>query len=166
MPFKDGWGGTLVGGGHWHELKDIDGDGWADLPGYHRAEVRPRVFWDNHSGSSLFLTAGVSQESRTGGTVDGAVIPATNAPYRETLDTGRYDFGFVGQTLVANAYVVSLRSSGTWLFHDHTFGTVRERDTRNTLFGEVLNRTGFVGGPIQREDGAHGTTKQVLGGVA
>jgi hypothetical protein len=29
-----------------------------------------------------------------------------------------------------------------------------------------LNRTGFVGGPIQREDGVHGTTKQVLAGVA
>src|SRR4051794_37814307 len=25
-----------------------------------------------------------------------------------------------------------------------------------------LNRTGFVGGPIAREDGVHGTTKQVL----
>jgi hypothetical protein len=29
-----------------------------------------------------------------------------------------------------------------------------------------LNRTGFVGGPIQREDGAHGTTQQVLPGAA
>ena len=28
-----------------------------------------------------------------------------------------------------------------------------------------LNRTGFVGGLIQREDGAHGTTQQVLSGV-
>src|SRR5262245_44469309 len=43
QPFGHGWGGTLVAGGHWHALKDIDGDGWADLPGYHRAEVRPRV---------------------------------------------------------------------------------------------------------------------------
>jgi hypothetical protein len=30
----------------------------------------------------------------------------------------------------------------------------------------LLNRTGFVGGPIQREDGPHGTTQQVLPGVA
>ena len=35
----------------------------------------------------------------------------------------------------------------------------------NAALGEV-NRTGFIGGPIQREDGAHGTTKQVLAGVA
>jgi hypothetical protein len=29
-----------------------------------------------------------------------------------------------------------------------------------------MKRTGFVGGPIQREDGPHGTTKQVLARVA
>ncbi len=29
-----------------------------------------------------------------------------------------------------------------------------------------LNRTGFVGGLIPREDGAHGTTEQVLPGAA
>ncbi len=140
QPFSGGWGGTLVAGGHWHEQNDIDGDGWADLPSYGRAEIRPRVFWDNHRGSSLFVTAGATRESRTGGTVDGAVIPATNAPYREMLDTGRYDFGFVGQTLLSNRYVISVRSSGTWLSHDHAFGDVRERDTRDTFFGEVSAR--------------------------
>src|SRR2546426_8780737 len=29
-----------------------------------------------------------------------------------------------------------------------------------------VNRTGIVGGPIQREDGAHGTTTEVLPGAA
>jgi iron complex outermembrane receptor protein len=138
--FSDGWGGTLLAGGHWHALNDIDGDGWADLPSYRRGEIRPRVFWDNHSGSSLFITAGATGESRTGGTIDGAVLPATNAPYRETLDTERYDFGIVGQTLMSNTYVVSLRGSSTWLSHDHTFGDVRERDTRDTFYGEVSVR--------------------------
>ena len=36
---------------------------------------------------------------------------------------------------------------------------------RNTPFSEV-NRTGFIGGLFLREDGAHGTTQQVLPGVA
>src|SRR5207249_8601147 len=31
---------------------------------------------------------------------------------------------------------------------------------------ECLNRTGILGGPIQREDGAHGTTTQVFPGAA
>jgi outer membrane receptor for ferrienterochelin and colicins len=158
QPFSGGWGGTLVAGGHWHAQNDIDGDGWADLPSYQRAEVRPRLFWDNHSGSSLFMTAGLMHESRTGGTVDGAVLPAANAPYRETLDSGRYDFGIVGQTLLSNAYVVSVRSSGTWQSHDHLFGDVRERDSHNTFFGEVSARRTFgqhtlvVGAALDRDE--------------
>ena len=143
QPFSSGWGGTLLAGGHWHEANDIDGDGWADLPGYHRSEIRPRVFWDNHSGTSLFITAGAAAESRAGGTIDAAVISATHAPYRETLDTGRYDVAIVGQTLLSDAYVVSVRASGTWLSHDHGFGDVRERDTRDTFFGETSARRKF-----------------------
>ena len=39
--------------------------------------------------------------------------------------------------------------------------------TATAMVGAVnLNRTGFVGGPIPREDGAHGTTEQVLSRVA
>jgi hypothetical protein len=33
---------------------------------------------------------------------------------------------------------------------------------RATGFQMKVNRTGFVGGLIPREDGAHGTTQQVL----
>jgi iron complex outermembrane receptor protein len=157
QPLASGWGGTLLVGGHRQTQNDIDGDGWADLAGFHRAEIRPRVFWDNHSGSSLFVTAGASQESRTGGTVGGALLPATQTPYRETLDTGRYDFGIVAQTLLSNAYVVSVRASGTWQSHDHTFGDVRERDTHDTLFGEASARrtvgrhTVVVGAALDRD---------------
>ena len=157
QPFNRTWGGTLIVGGHHQSENDIDGDGWADLAGYRRAEIRPRLFWDNHSGSSLFVTAGATQEARTGGTVDSAALSATNAPYRETLDTGRYDFGIVGQTLVANAYVISVRGSGTWQTHDHTFGNAGERDTHDTFFGELAARrrlgrhTVVIGAALDRD---------------
>jgi iron complex outermembrane receptor protein len=130
----------LVAGGHRQSLNDVDGDGWADLAGYERAEVRPRLFWDNRKGSSLFMTVGATHEDRTGGAVDGAVLPATGMSYRETLDTGRYDFGVVGQTLTSNAYLISVRGSGTWQTLDHTFGDVRERDTHDTVFAELSAR--------------------------
>jgi iron complex outermembrane receptor protein len=143
QPFSTTWGATVIAGAHRQSLNDVNGDGWADLAGYRRAEIRPRLFWDNHRGSSLFVTAGASHENRTGGTVDGAVLLATGTPYRETLDTGRYDFGIVGQTLISNAYVISVRGSGTWQTHDHTFGDVRERDTHDTLFGELSARRTF-----------------------
>ena len=143
QPFGTGWGGTLTAGGHWQHQNDIDGDGWADLAGYHRAEVRPRLFWDTRKGSSLFITTGAMLETRTGGTVPGAVIPATGSPYREPLDTKRYDAGIVGQTLLSNVYVIAARASGTWQSHDHTFGDLRERDTHETFFGELSARRSF-----------------------
>ena len=52
-------------------------DGWADLAGYERGVLRPRVFWDNGAGGSAFLTAGVTVENRHGGTLDGRVLTPT-----------------------------------------------------------------------------------------
>ena len=65
-PLSDAWGMTLVAGGHRQTLTDVDGDGWADLPHYGRGVVRPRFFWDNGQGRSLFLTTGATRETRTG----------------------------------------------------------------------------------------------------
>jgi outer membrane receptor for ferrienterochelin and colicins len=156
-PLNGGWGASLLAGGHWQEQNDVNGDGWSDLAGYNRGEVRPRVFWDDHAGKSFFATAGASWETRNGGTIAGAVLPTTHDPYQESLDTGRFDFGVVGQTLLSNAYVVTARASGAWQNHDHTFGDVRERDTHDTAFGEVSVRrhvgrqTWVVGGAVERD---------------
>ena len=100
QPFTSTWSGTLLVGGHWQEKNDVDDDGWADLAGYSRAVVRPRIFWDNHAGRSLFATAGVTWERRQGGTTPGHVLSATNEPFIESLDTARFDGGVVAQTLV------------------------------------------------------------------
>jgi outer membrane receptor for ferrienterochelin and colicins len=140
QPFGRGWGATLLAGAHRQSLNDVDGDGWADLAGYRRAEVRPRIFWDNHSGSSLFVTTAATRETRMGGTTENGVLPATGSPYREALDTGRYDLGVVGQMLWSNAYVISVRASATWQSHDHTLGEVRERERHDTFFAEASAR--------------------------
>ncbi|MDQ3523162.1 MAG: TonB-dependent receptor, partial [Gemmatimonadota bacterium] len=42
----DRWGYTLLGSAHRQSQADVDEDGWADLPGYRRVVVRPRLFWD------------------------------------------------------------------------------------------------------------------------
>jgi outer membrane receptor for ferrienterochelin and colicins len=85
------------------------------------------------------------------------VLPTTRDPYQESLDTGRFDVGVVGQTLVSNAYVVTARVSAAWQNHDHAFGDVRERDTHDTAFGELSVRrhvgrhTWVVGGAVERD---------------
>jgi len=138
--FARGWSGSLLGGGHWQETNDVDGDAWADLPGYSRGVVRPRVFWDGGGGRTFFATTGFTYEDRHGGTPDGEVLQATAQPYIEALETQRYDAGAVGQFLIKDRYVVTARAAIARQSHDHQFGEIFERDRHDTAFGEAAVR--------------------------
>ncbi len=134
------WGMTLLAGGHWQEQRDRDDDGWADLAEYSRGVGRPRFYWDGGNGRTALFTGGFVHENRSGGSLSGAVLAATGDPYREALDTRRYDFGSSAQTLLADRFVVTSRFSVSVQQHDHRFGEVRERDRHELLFGEVALR--------------------------
>jgi len=140
QPLTGMWSGSLLVGGHWQEKNDVDDDGWADLAGYSRAVVRPRIFWDNHAGQSLFATSGITWERRRGGTTAGRVLAATNQPFTESLNTARVDGGVVAQALVAGQYVVMARASATRQRHHHELGETIEHDMHDTFFGEVAVR--------------------------
>ncbi len=156
-PLSELWGVTFVGGGHWQQQNDVNGDTWADLPGYARAVIRPRLFWSNARGSTFFATAGFTAEDREGGTVRDEALPETGAPYAEALDTRRLDVGAMGQVLLRGRYVVTARAAVARQRHDHQFGEVRERDRHETGFAEVAvrasagNHTWVAGGAIERE---------------
>jgi iron complex outermembrane receptor protein len=139
-PLGGGWSTSLLGGGHGQSRNDVDADGWAEVAGYARGIVRPRLFWDRGDGRSAFVTAGVTYENRRGGTVPGAVLPATESPYEEALDTRRYDLGGTAQTLWKGRYVLTARGALAWQRHDHRFGRTRERDAHDTAFAEVAVR--------------------------
>src|SRR5688500_15169334 len=96
-PFARGWSGSLLGGGHWQDTTDVNDDAWADLPGYKRGVIRPRLFWDGGKGRTVFATGGWTYEDRNGGTPGGQALLATGQPYREALETRRYDAGAIGQ---------------------------------------------------------------------
>ena len=138
-PLSETWGMTLVGGGHRQSFTDIDGDGWADMPHYGRGVVRPRFFWDDGQGRSLFLTAGATRETRSGGTEPGRVLPAAGTPYREALDTRRHDLGVLWQTLAGRS-VVTARAALARQWHEHRFGETLERDRHDTGFAELTVR--------------------------
>ncbi|MGQ0735848.1 MAG: TonB-dependent receptor [Acidobacteriota bacterium] len=139
-PLAGAWSASLLGGGHWQQTADVDGDAWADLPGYRRAVVRPRLFWDGGNGRTFVTTAGFTYEDRDGGTPDNQVLAATGLPYAEALETRRYDAGAVGQFLIKERYVVTARAAVARRGHDHQFGEVLERDRHDTVFGEVAAR--------------------------
>jgi iron complex outermembrane receptor protein len=139
-PLSRGWSASLLGGGHWQETVDVNDDAWADLPGYTRAVLRPRLLWDGGEGRTFFATTGFTYEDRHGGTPDGRVLAATGQPYVEALETRRYDAGALGQFLIDGRYVVTARAALARQSHDHRFGDVLERDRHDTAFGEVAVR--------------------------
>ena len=138
-PLTPRWGTTLLAGGHTQKLSDVDGDGWGDLPGYERFVARPRFFWDDGRGQSLFVTTGTTFESRAGGSMPGAIV-ADGTGYRESLGTKRLDIGTLWQRPVAGRYLLSARATLAGQTHDRRFGGVRERDRLRTAFGEVTLR--------------------------
>ena len=140
QPFSDSWSATLLVGGHWQQPNDVDDDGWADLAGYSRGIVRPRVFWSDGSGRTLFATGGAMWERRRGGTMPSAVLTPTGAPYPESLDTRRFDGGLVAQMPIADRYVLAARMSVTRKVEDYLRGDVRERDVQDTVFAELAMR--------------------------
>jgi iron complex outermembrane receptor protein len=151
------WGASLLAAGDFQTSNDIDRDGWADLAGYNRGLLRPRIFWSGPRGQSAFVTGGITYENRRGGTVDDAVLPATRLPYQEALETRRYDLGGSYQIVLAAKYVVTARFAASSQSHEHRFGDDRERDRHSMLFGELTARgsagpqTWVVGSAFERE---------------
>src|SRR4051794_40757955 len=154
------WGASLLGTADGQERRDVDGDGWADVAKYARGVVRPRFFWDSGNGRTGFLTGGFTYENREGGTMPGAVLPATRAPYTEALDTRRYDAGGNVQAIINQRYVFAARFAASLQNHVHQFGEVRERDRHEMLFGEItargtLGRNTWVVGAAAERDAYH-----------
>jgi iron complex outermembrane receptor protein len=154
-PLTERWGYTMLGGLHFQDERDLDADAWTDLPGYRRAVLRPRLFWDTERGQSLLVTAGATLEDREGGTLGGGLAP-DGEPWVEALDTRRLDLGVVGRFLVG-ASLWRVRGSATEQRHGHRFGAEREDDRHRTGFVEATftvpreRVSWLVGAALQRE---------------
>jgi outer membrane receptor for ferrienterochelin and colicins len=112
----------------------------ADLAGYSRGVVRPRLCWNDDSGRSLFATGGAMWEQRNGGTMPAALLPATSQPFLESLDRTRLDGGVVAQTPLRGRYMVTARFSATRKDEHYGRGNLLEHDIQNTVFAELAMR--------------------------
>jgi iron complex outermembrane receptor protein len=150
-PISARWGYSLLAGLHRQSEEDLDDDRWTDIAGYRRAVVRPRLFWDDGAGRSVFVTAGGTWEDREGG---GAVPSGEET---EELETRRGDMGAVGRFLLGGDRLLAVRASAATQRHRHRFGAIRERDEHATGFGEVAysgaggGHTWVLGAAIQAE---------------
>ena len=154
-PLASRWGYTILAGGHRQGQHDADGDGWTDLPGYRRAVVRPRLYFDDGAGRTAFLTAGFTLEDRDGGTLDGRTAP-DGSSYVESLGTRRGDVGGLARWVFGDGRalagsILTVRGSAMEQRHDHRFGAVGEDDRHRTWFTEAALA-------IPRTDGARAIT--------
>ncbi|HEY6090168.1 MAG TPA: TonB-dependent receptor [Gemmatimonadaceae bacterium] len=141
------WGYTFLGGAHHQTAVDVNGDGWADIPGVRRFEVRPRAFWADSLGSMVMATGGAADEERQSGTPGSALTPARTS-YPVTARTRRGDAGVVIRLVGRAGSVVSIRSSINQQWQHRRYGDSTESDRRGTAFGEITSSRTF---------GKHGT---------
>ena len=135
-PLGNGWRASLLATANHHSAKDLDDDGWIDMPEYERWSVRPRLFWEGTMGTNLYLTVGAMGEDRQGGTVSGSVVPDGN-PFPQHQDTDRLDGGFVLQHPINDQLSTQVRASAVRQDHDHLFGNVLEEDLHQTVLTEA-----------------------------
>lgn len=137
--------------------QDLNDDGWADMPGYERFTVRPRLFLDSAQGTKALLTFGAMAEQRDGGTMPGADAPDGN-PFPQTQRSRRYDLGMTAETPLDGIGTLHLRASGVTQLHRHVFGETMENDRHRTalaeasLGGKAGATTWLAGAAIQLDD--------------
>jgi iron complex outermembrane receptor protein len=156
-PLSADWGASLTGGYHRQQRHDLDADGWIDMPGYERWTARPRLFWEDDAGASLFATAGVMTERRRGGNLPGRTVP-DGTPFSQNQDTNRIDAGLVGEAPLGEGLTAHVRASAMRQEHTHVFGRLVEEDAHHTLFVEGslagrLDDTAWVAGAAYQIDG-------------
>ena len=102
----------------------------------------------SETGAGLFVPHGYFRDRQVGGRV---------GPNYRIVDFGKPYYQ------VAEALHEVARKVGTNII---AFNDMSIHDVAQNCDWSRLNRTGLVGGPIQREDGTHGTTQQVLPRIA
>ena len=127
---------TVLGGAHQQRAADTGHDGWSDIPGVRRVELRPRLFVDDSAGHLLMVTAGGFAESRAGGVVGPPMQPLA-ARLADTLATQHADVGVVGRWRLNDAWSLGLRSSANTQHRRRRIGSSLEREGQGTIFGEL-----------------------------
>ena len=140
-PLNERWGYSVVGSANRQSQKDLDGDGWTDIPSYGRWTLRPRVFWAGEDEANGFFTLGAMDERRKGGTLPGRTVP-DGTPFPENLHSQRLDGGFFASFDVQDMGTLQVRGAGTREKNAHRFGSVLEDDHHGTVFSEATIGSG------------------------
>lgn len=134
-PINDKLGASFTAGSHHQANKDLDDDGWIDLPGYERFTARPRLFYTSDTGINVYATAGVMHENRQGGTRFGATV-ANGSPFVQRQESERLDTGIVANGPLTDILNWNVRGSAMIQNHSKQFGTVTDNDRHKSYLLE------------------------------
>lgn len=129
-----GW--SLYTGWHRQDRRDLDDDGWTDLPSYQRVVARPRLHYQGARGQALFATLGATIEEREGGTMPGRTAP-DGQPWAEANRSIRLDAGVSGRAVVDDQTFLTVRASALSQDHRHRFGPREEPDRHTSALAEL-----------------------------
>ncbi|MDE3053216.1 MAG: TonB-dependent receptor, partial [Gemmatimonadota bacterium] len=133
---NDRFGLTTLVGVHRQLTADPDRDGFSDLPGVRRVEVRPRLFYNDGAGRSFMLTAGAMTERRSGGALPGR-SPLPGPAGLDSLSTNHLDAGAIGSDRVNDALTVAFRASANTQSRDRVTSGSVEHERQSTVYGEL-----------------------------
>ncbi|WP_237742361.1 TonB-dependent receptor plug domain-containing protein [Gayadomonas joobiniege] len=134
-PISDSLKASFTSGIHHQKEQDLDHDGWIDLAGYERVNVRPRFYWQGENDDNLYLTLGAMKEQRQGGTQGQAVMPDGQS-YKQAQDSLRTDLGFIYDRAIGQVLNINVRGSAMKQSHDHQYGPRFEEDTHESYLLE------------------------------
>lgn len=129
-----GW--SVYAGWHRQDRRDLDADGWTDLPRYQRVVARPRLHYQGDRGQSLFATLGATFEEREGGTMPARTAP-DGQPWAEANRSVRLDAGLSGRAVLDDRTFLTVRASALSQDHRHRFGPREEPDRHTAALAEV-----------------------------
>lgn len=87
------WSASVTGGVHRQGIRDLDGSGWSDIPGFDRETLRLRMFRQGDPGTHTYWTLGGMRENRRGGSLPGQIL-ASGEAFEDAIDADRIDGGF------------------------------------------------------------------------
>ncbi|TAK60304.1 MAG: hypothetical protein EPO24_06805, partial [Bacteroidetes bacterium] len=116
-------GATLLFSRNTQEQFDVDYDNYADIAGFTRISVTPKLTYDFSDELKTKVTFSYTSEERTGGIMHASSIIATaTSPYAEKIHTERRDISTHTTYDYSSTQSFSLKAAGTSLTRDAEYG--------------------------------------------
>ncbi len=141
-----GFGYTVFASGNTQAPYDVDGDAFADIAGYDRVTLSPKLQFDLGDDADARVTLGYLAEDREGGWM-GAAAPASGPPsYTEGIRTGRWDASSEVNLRLSDGRAFGIKLAGMRMERDATYGGSPFNATQGFAYADAQFVAPFEGG--------------------